>query len=59
MKYLLEAKVFHCLADLSLCLLSFPYYKGNVGGIGILNNLLLVTVLLKSYESFRFVFLPA
>lgn len=26
-KYLLEAKIFHCPADISLCLLSLPYYK--------------------------------
>lgn len=39
MKYLLEAKIFHCPDDLSLCLLSLPYYKWNVGRMDILNNL--------------------
>lgn len=59
MTYLLEAKILHCPADLPLCLLSFPYYKLNVRGTSIFNNLLLCRCSTESLQMFQFFSFPA
>lgn len=56
MKYLLEAKIFRCPADLSVCLFSLPYHKWNVGGIDILDNLLLCYCSTEIVQGFQIPF---
>lgn len=53
MKYLLEAKIFHCPADLSLII------NEMLEELVYLITYCCVTVLLKSSKSFKFFFLPA